>query len=196
MIRSCSLKPQQTSEPARVKQTISLTSMFPLVLARETLRVLGKQNSLFPLGPHTRAIIIIIIIIIIMTLNSNLQIKKSVCFQVLYWKAEGERATPLYRLCRYVWSWRVRFLSNFDRNMICFSLWLGTSVRVYTILLTPAPPPGWALIRHKLWSSPITSTVRQSATEVPNFRRNTTQWIRQGSDQHAKFDLQKAITVY
>ena len=61
---------------------------------------------------------------------------------MLYWKAEGERVTPLYGLCRYVWSWRVRFLSNFDRNMICFSLWLGTSVRVYTILLIPPLPDG------------------------------------------------------
>lgn len=50
---------------------------------------------------------------------------------------------------------------------------------------------------HKLWSSPITSKDRQSATEVP-FPRNTTPRIRRGSDvdQYAKFQLQKAITVY
>ena len=34
-----------------------LTSMFPLAFPRETLRVLGKQNSLFQLGPVIKCLL-------------------------------------------------------------------------------------------------------------------------------------------
>ena len=66
MIRSCFLKPRQICEPASkanyffaVFSSFELggipkhlmTSRFPLASPRETLRVSGKQNSLFPLGP-------------------------------------------------------------------------------------------------------------------------------------------------
>ena len=84
MIRSCSLKPREIYEPAGVKQTISSqfflevggvtkhlitgpagnsefcfpsTSMFPSAPPWKTLRVLRKQNLLFPLGPVINCLI-------------------------------------------------------------------------------------------------------------------------------------------
>ena len=48
------------------------TSMFPLALPQETLRVSGKQNSLFPLGQVIKCLLFLLFLVIINILNTQI----------------------------------------------------------------------------------------------------------------------------